>query len=191
MEFIKLTPDKFETSENLEEEIIKSDQSDSNNQEVKPKEHSEKDNYVAGFKIIKEGIFLSNSDKYFVEIKRHWQNFCNISYQDHENPPAETIFLDFFKKKLAVGKSAKLMVETYRCLCKVYLYLYGQEFDSSKVMEFIKLNGEKTEKVESNKDPGICPHCGEVSFIYYLFIFFRTKWLQNHFRILRPIPKLN
>ena len=154
--------------------MIKSDQSDSNNQEVKPKEHSEKDNYVAGFKIIKEGIFLSNSDKYFVEIKRHWQNFCNISYQDHENPPAETIFLDFFKKKLAVGKSAKLMVETYRCLCKVYLYLYGQEFDSSKVMEFIKINGEKTEKVESNKDPGICPHCGEVSFVFsitFIFIF--------------------
>ena len=106
-----------------------------------------------------------------MEIKRHWQNFCNISYQDHENPPAETIFLDFFKKKLAVGKSAKLMVETYRCLCKVYLYLYGQEFDSSKVMEFIKLNGEKTEKVESNKDPGICPHCGEVSFILFYYLF--------------------
>ena len=30
-------------------------------------------------------------------------------------------------------------------------------------MEFIKLNGEKTEKPENNKDPGICPHCGEVS----------------------------
>ena len=142
---------------------MKSDQSDCNINELKPKEQSESDDKnIAGFNIVKEGIFLSNSDKYFIEIKRHWQNFCNLSYHGHENPPTEDMFLDFFKKKMAVGKSAKLMIETYRCLCKVYLYLYGQEFESNKVMEFIKINGEKTEKPENNKDPGICPHCGEV-----------------------------
>ena len=61
---------------------MKSDQSDCNINELKPKEQSESDDKsIAGFNIVKEGIFLSNSDKYFVEIKRHWNNFCNLRYE--------------------------------------------------------------------------------------------------------------
>ena len=74
------------------------------------------------FNIVKEGIFLSNTDRYFKEIKKRWQNFCNISYHDHQNPPSEEIFLDYFQKKKEAGKSRKVMTESYRCLCKVNKY---------------------------------------------------------------------
>ena len=76
------------------------------------------------FNIVKEGIFLSNTDRYFKEIKKRWQNFCNISYHDHQNPPTEEIFLDYFQKKKEAGKSRKVMTESYRCLCKVNKHYY-------------------------------------------------------------------
>ncbi len=52
---------------------------------------------------------LNVTKKVLIKVFTH-----TLSYQHHENPPTEDIFLDFFKKKMAVGKSAKLMVETYR-----------------------------------------------------------------------------
>ena len=76
------------------------------------------------FNIVKEGIFLSNTDRYFKEIKKRWQNFCNISYHDHQNPPSEEIFLDYFQKKKEAGKSRKVMTESYRCLCKVNTHYF-------------------------------------------------------------------
>ena len=80
-----------------------------------------------------------------------------MSYHDHQNPPSEEMFFDFLKKRNEVGISSNYMEDSYRCLCRVYLYLYGEEFDSSKVQEYVS--------VESSKN-GICPYCNEVSAIF-------------------------
>jgi hypothetical protein len=106
---------------------------------------------------LKEGIFLTVSEDTYQKSKRIWQQFCEMSYHDHQNPPSEEMFFDFLKKRNEVGISSNYMEDSYRCLCRVYLYLYGEEFDSSKVQEYVS--------VESSKN-GICPYCDEVSAIF-------------------------
>ena len=108
----------------------------------------------SAFNILKEGIFLSVSEDTYQKSKRIWQQFCEMSFHDRKNPPTEDMFFDFLKKRNEVGISSNYMEDSYRCLCRVYLYLYGEEFESSKVQEYVA--------IESSKN-GICPYCGEVS----------------------------
>ena len=68
---------------------------------------------------LKSRLVDLKSFEFLIEIKKRWQNFCNLSYHDHQNPPSEDTFLDYFEKKKEAGKSRKVMTESYRCLCKV------------------------------------------------------------------------
>jgi len=52
------------------------------------------------------------------------------------------------------GRTLQYIAEHYATLCKAFHYLYGHEFKSSKVDEFIDQSRE-------SEDAGICPHCQE------------------------------
>ena len=90
-----------------------------------------------------------------VNLKFHNQ-YCH----DHRKPPNEEMFLDYFKKKKDAGtKCSRFLVDSYCKLRRVYFHLYGSEFESCKVEEYIAMNSKKSvEKTHT------CPYCGEVSF---------------------------
>ena len=87
-------------------------------------------------------------------------NFHNQYWHDHRKPPNEEMFLDYFKKKKDAGtKCSRFLVDSYCKLRRVYFHLYGSEFESCKVEEYIAMNSKKNvEKTHT------CPYCGEVSF---------------------------
>ena len=107
------------------------------------------------FTFAKEGILQSKTDIAMMRIRTRWANFCQISYFNHENPPTEENFIDFLSKKKESGRTLQYIAELYHTLCKAFHYLYGHEFKSNKVEEFIN-------EFRENEDAGICPHCGEV-----------------------------
>ena len=80
------------------------------------------------------------------------------------------MFLDYFKKKKDAGtKCSRFLVDSYCKLRRVYFHLYGQEFESCKVEEYIAMNSKKT--VEKSHT---CPYCGEVS------IFYKAKFAEKN-----------
>ena len=107
------------------------------------------------FTFAKEGILHSKTDIALRRIRTRWATFCQISYFNHENPPTEETFIDFLSKKKESGRTLQYIAELYHTLCKAFHYLYGHEFKSNKVEEFI-------DEFRENEDAGICPHCGEV-----------------------------
>ena len=109
------------------------------------------------FNIINEGIFESVTENTFMRTKRIWENFCRTVYNDHQKPPTEEMFLDYLQTKKETGSSPGFVLDSYRCLCRVYLYLYGQEFESNLVEEYVM---KESEYVVKRTYP--CPHCGEV-----------------------------
>ena len=104
-----------------------------------------------------------------------WENFCKLSYLDHQNPPTEETFLDYFKKKHASGRTGEYMFQCYQRLKTVYLQLYGQKFDSEKVKNLINEETGKERIEKSMEKSGICPHCGDVSFSNYVLLFLKTR----------------
>ena len=114
----------------------------------------------SSFNIVKEGVFEPLTESGFVTAKRTWERFCKLSYHNHQNPPTEEMFLDYFKKKKDAGtKCSRFLVDSYCKLRRVYFHLYGSEFESCKVEEYIAMNSKKSvEKTHT------CPYCGEVSF---------------------------
>ena len=84
--------------------------------------------------------------------------FHNQYCHDHRKPPNEEMFLDYFKKKKDAGtKCSRFLVDSYCKLRRVYFHLYGSEFESCKVEEYIAMNSKKNvEKTHT------CPYCGEV-----------------------------
>ena len=90
-----------------------------------------------------------------MRLRTRWANFCQISYFNHEDPPTEENIIDFLSKKKESGRTLQYIAELYHTLCKAFHYLYGHEFKSNKVEEFI-------DEFRENEDAGICPHCGEV-----------------------------
>ena len=107
------------------------------------------------FTFAKEGILHSKTDIALTKIRTRWATFCQISYFNHEDPPTEENFIDFLSKKKESGRTLQYIAELYHTLCKAFHYLYGYEFKSKKVEEFI-------DEFRENEDAGICPHCGEV-----------------------------
>ena len=55
------------------------------------------------------------------------------------------MFLDYFKKKKDAGtKCSRFLVDSYCKLRRVYFHLYGTEFESCKVEEYIAMNSKKS-----------------------------------------------
>ena len=115
------------------------------------------------FNIINEGIFLSVTENTFMRTKRVWENFCKVSYHNHKNPPTEEMFLEYLKMKKETGSSSAFVTDSYRCLCRVFLYLYGEEFESTEVEEYVTRESENIVKKTYQ-----CPHCREVSAEFWL-----------------------
>ena len=87
------------------------------------------------------------------------------------------MFLDYFKKKKEDGIKSDNMFQQYRYLRKVYLYLFSHEFESNKVQDYMKMVSDGS---DNQSDPGICPHCGEVTKIIH-FIFQQILILSRYF----------
>ena len=115
----------------------------------------------SSFNIVKDGVFEPLTESGFITAKRTWERFCKLSYHNHQNPPTEEMFLDYFKKKKEDGIKSDNMFQQFRYLRKVYLYLFSHEFESNKVEEYMKMVSDGS---DNQSDPGICPHCGEVSY---------------------------
>ena len=111
---------------------------------------------------MKDGVFEPLTESGFITAKRTWERFCKLSYHNHQNPPTEEMFLDYFKKKKEDGIKSDNMFQQFRYLRKVYLYLFSHEFESTKVEEYMKMVSDGS---DNQSDPGICPHCGEVSLL--------------------------
>ena len=91
--------------------------------------------------------------------KRVWENFCKVSYDNHKKQPTEKMFLEYLQLKKETGSSPAFVADSYRCLCRVFLYLFGQEFESILVEEYVM---KESENIVKRTYP--CPHCGEVCF---------------------------
>ena len=111
---------------------------------------------------MKDGVFEPLTESGFITAKRTWERFCKLSYHNHQNPPTEEMFLDYFKKKKEDGIKSDNMFQQFRYLRKVYLYLFSHEFESTKVEDYMKMVSDGS---DNQSDPGICPHCGEVSLL--------------------------
>ena len=94
--------------------------------------------------------------------KRVWENFCKVSYDNHKKQPTEKMFLEYLQLKKETGSSPAFVADSYRCLCRVFLYLFGQEFESILVEEYVM---KESENIVKRTYP--CPHCGEVCFISF------------------------
>ena len=116
------------------------------------------------FNIINEGIFQSVTENTFLRTKRVWENFCKKSYHNHKYPPTEEMFLKYLKMKKETGSSPAFVTDSYRCLCRVYLYLFGHEFESTLVEEYVM---KESENIVKRTYP--CPYCGEVSLFLFDF----------------------
>ena len=127
------------------------------------------------FVINKDGLFLDKTDRIFKSSIATWNDFCELSYHEHQNPPTEDLFLDFLKKKKEMGRTTDRIMEYNRCLQRVYQYLYDVEFESSKVSQYIETmrtidpDRNTVNKGKYKNDPGVCPHCGGVSEFSVLF----------------------
>ena len=115
---------------------------------------------------MKDGVFEPLTESGFITAKRTWERFCKLSYHNHQNPPTEEMFLDYFKKKKEDGIKSDNMFQQFRYLRKVYLYLFSHEFESTKVEEYMKMVSDGS---DNQSDPGICPHCGEVSLLSIIY----------------------
>ena len=124
----------------------------------------------SSFNIVKEGVFEPLTESGFVTAKRTWERFCKLSYHNHQNPPTEEMFLDYFKKKKEDGIKSDNMFQQFRYLRKVYLYLFSHEFESTNVEEYMKMVSDGS---DNQSDPGICPHYGEVICVFCTSIVFR------------------
>ena len=116
----------------------------------------------SAFNIINEGIFESVTENTFMRTKRVWENFCKVSYDNHKKQPTEKMFLEYLQLKKETGSSPAFVADSYRCLCRVFLYLFGQEFESILVEEYVM---KESENIVKRTYP--CPHCGEVCFISF------------------------
>merc|ERR1711962_1814597 len=94
-----------------------------------------------------------------------WNNFCKLVYHEHDKPPTEDQLLEYLKKKKESGRRTDSILEYNRSFGRVYHYLYGVEFKSTKVEEYIEMvrtvEPDSNQKSKLQHDPGICPHCGE------------------------------
>ena len=97
--------------------------------------------------------------------KRVWENFCKVSYDNHRKQPTEKMFLEYLQLKKETGSSPAFVADSYRCLCRVFLYLFGQEFESILVEEYVM---KESENIVKRIYP--CPHCGEVCYNYFHYL---------------------
>ena len=122
-------------------------------------------------------FFKSDFSSYFL-------HYCRRSYHEQQNPPSEEIYAAYFRAKKEAGETDKDMWMIYLALRKVAFHAFNQRLrDYITVKQWLTYSS-RERKPSTRHDPGICPHCGEVS------TYRKSSIISRPFIILDPIQRL-
>ena len=113
----------------------------------------------------KEGAFAKMSENSLTNYKRYWHNFCNICcHSSDSQAPTEEIYAHYIRIEKEAGRTDKALWVIYLALKKVAFHLYGQKLQTfTKVKSLLTYADKERRQGKKKDDPGVCPHCGEVS----------------------------
>ena len=117
-----------------------------------------------------EGAFAKMSENSLTNYKRYWHNFCNISCHNSDSQaPTEEIYAHYIRIEKEAGRTDKALWVIYLALKKVAFHLYGQKLQTfAKVKSLLTYADKERRQGKKKDDPGVCPHCGEVSNTNYI-----------------------
>ena len=80
------------------------------------------------------------------------------------------MYVDYFTREKEAGRNEKALWVIYLALKKVTLHLHGQKLQNfTKVKALLSYAEKERRQGKKKDDPGVCPHCGEVSTYTFYF----------------------